>query len=199
MLPSNALSSQPLPAGLLHQTNDVWSPYRDQEMGGIAINDPSMGLMARLWYLELIDSDLILRTPGLPDQFLYTVPVAYQVALAFDQNMRAVVAWETADYVRLVWFNSQIGGRQATDFADIRCPCLTLDDKRPESLSTSDVIFAYLRGNALCYRQQRDRYQTEYVLTPDLPDGAQLKRVGMGKNMRLHFELLMPQDIIYLN
>lgn len=188
MLPNNALSSEAMPASMLAPDDLPFDPLFDCELGGIALNDPSQGLQIKVWQLRYIDDQLRLGQPGRTDDMQFTVPDVKQVALAFDQNMRPVYAWQTTTYSRLVWFDAQSGGQVATDFPDVTYPCLTLDDKRPESSATSDVIFAYIRDNRLCYRQQRDRYQVERVLA-SVPPGASLQRIGLTTNGRLQFNL----------
>jgi hypothetical protein len=44
-----------------------------------------------------------------------------------------------------------------------------------------------MRGTSLYYRQQRDRYEVEYLLKTGL--NAKLVRVGMNKGYRLQFML----------
>ncbi len=69
--------------------------------------------------------------------------------------------------------------------ADARTPRCTHDDKRPRQSPVADIVLAYLRGGALYARQQRDRYQVEYLLDPGPHNG--LAWVAMGRNLRLHF------------
>jgi hypothetical protein len=52
------------------------------------------------------------------------------------------------------------------------------------------VIFAYIRGDALYYRQQRDRYQQERLLAGSVP-GA-LNKIGMNAENRFQFEFVVP-------
>jgi hypothetical protein len=74
-------------------------------------------------------------------------------------------------------------------FVEQRSPRLTLDDKRSSQFGNSDVMFGYMRGQSLCYRQQRDRYTIERVLRTDLPEDIRLKNIGMMSNWRLKFNL----------
>lgn len=186
MLPNNALSSSPVISELLPPDNLKFNALIDYEIGGVALGDNSQGNQVKTWRLVYEGADVSLMDGGQVVQQI-TLPNVTRVALAFDQNMRSNFALETPDYVRLIWFDTRANAQVATDFTGITSPCLTLDDKRQMFSNSSDVIFAYLKNGSLCYRQQRDRYQTEYTLTSGLPANAVLERIGMGTNNRLQF------------
>ncbi len=129
------------------------------------------------------------------------MPIAYldatavvELALAFDQNMRPVIA--LARYLlplRLFWYDSAIpAGYKYLELPYCQNPKLSLDDKRPQMSQSSDVILAYLRDGSLYYRQQRDRFQTERLLRSNLIPGTKLRSVGMGRGLRMQFELVTP-------
>ena len=70
----------------------------------------------------------------------------------------------------------------------LRC---CLDDKRQSATAqgNNDIILAYVRAGKLYYRQQRDRYEVEYLLAEEIPAKV-LTRIGMSKNYRLQFEFV---------
>ena len=74
-------------------------------------------------------------------------------------------------------------------------PRVTLDDKRRGQTSSSDVILAYLRAGSLYYRQQRDRYLTEYLLTANPPCGG-LATLCMSTGGRLHLALRWSRTLL---
>ena len=61
-------------------------------------------------------------------------------------------------------------------------------------LPTEDYVpyqvdaICYREAHDLCYRQQRDRYQTEYTLRADI-ESTGLRKIGMNSQLRLQFEL----------
>jgi len=162
----------------------------DYEEGGIALNDASQGLQVQTWLLRLDDGGLFYIYPEDGEEtLLFTEELALSCSLAFDQNMRPVVAYETAEDSRLRWFDTVANGIVTTTYAGARNPRLSMDDKRElaTQLGTNDVIFAYLIGNSLRYRQQRDRYLVEY----DLGESTRFRRlnnIGMGVNNRFNFQ-----------
>jgi hypothetical protein len=71
--------------------------------------------------------------------------------------------------------------------SDVITPKCSLDDKRQLQVSRSDIILAYIREGALYARQQRDRFDTEYLLKSDV--GGYLRRIGMNVQQRFQFDI----------
>ena len=189
MLPDNELAS-------LQMFNE-WQYYYPMTddlniaygQGGVGITDTSEGLRSDLWKLQYSSNQLHLGKDGDTLSPVLTVGAGVvKVALAFDSNMRPVYAWQLnpLDCV-LYYYDTILGDFTQVTFTDAYSPCLTLDDSRDESSSSRDVIFAYLKDGELCYRQQRDRFLTEYVLTET--DKKHLIRVGLSLGNRLQFML----------
>jgi hypothetical protein len=164
----------------------------DYELGGVALNDPSLGLRVKDWKATFDKSDGWVYLQGgndAPIQLLQDFNIT-EVSLAFDQNMNVALAYLTLGVVKLYWFDTTIPGYTTTTFADARSPRVALDDKRPSLLGGSDVIFAYIRNGSLYYRQQRDRYTVEYFLRDSIPNTQRLRNIGMGRNLRFQFEIV---------
>ena len=189
MLPGNTLAS-------VHEYSEWKHPYpltdevtKAYEWGGIDITDTSQGFAAALWVLQYISGELHLGKVNTPLVPVLTVGAGVvKVALAFDANMRPAYAWQIGeDTCVLRYYDTALADFTEITFTGIYSPCLTLDDSRTQSSSISDIIFAYLKGNQLCYRQQRDRFLIEYVLAEVTQHF--LMRVGMNKSHRLQFML----------
>lgn len=186
MIPAGGLSTTPQPAPFLEQVNSTLQPLIDYEMGGVALNNPSQGLWVQLWRVR-VDGDVVYLGPdGGTEQPAFIRAGITEVALAFDQNMQPAIAFVQSGMAWLWWFDSSVPGMVFTQFPGILNPRLTLDDKRPGQVGNSDVILAYLRAGSLYYRQQRDRYQTEYLLSSVPPCGG-LASVCMSTGNRLQF------------
>lgn len=160
----------------------------DYEMGGVGISDSSLGLRVQLWTLRYEGGVAILSADNTPDTVLFTRPGIEQIALAFDNNMAPFVAFQDAGGAAYWWFDPLqsehvFSGYLPTGSHDPRC---TLDDKRDLQQSSRDIILAYLRGGNLYYRQQRDRYTVERLLT-DEHDLQMLVAVGMNRKNSLQF------------
>lgn len=190
-LPEDIPSSIAVGGLYLSPDDQLTSPLVDYEEGGIALNDPSQGMQVQTWTCWWDKTDgwvYVQSTAGLPIQVIQDFTIS-EIAFAFDQNMRISLAYIAGGVLKHYWYDSTIPGFTTSTFAGCRSPRVGLDDKRVNQLSRSDVILAYIRGEGLYYRQQRDRYLVEYSLRDGVQASLRLKNIGMSKNLRMQFEL----------
>lgn len=197
MIPMGRLSTTPVPADFV-SPDDLegaatfeFGPISDYEMGGKAISDPSLGNQDRPWTMTANEAGEVYFTAAEnPLALFVTLPGLTELSAAFDQNMRPVLAYVQNGVARLRWYNTVPGAYVVTDLpAGTISPRVTLDDKRQTqtALGDNDVILAYIRAGDLYYRQQRDRYEDEYLLAT--VGSAKLIRIGMNAVNRLQFLL----------
>lgn len=192
MLPEHILSSTPVVGSYFEPDSKQAGMLFDFEMGGIAIQDPSQGLLYQLWVCWYTRNGEIRVRPasGSGTGTLIAVePGVRRLSFSFDRNMQPAVAWELTDRVKFRWFDSTVPGFTISEYVGGRTPRVYHDDKRAISTATSDVLLAYLKDDQLIAREQRDRYLVEYVLRAGLPDTLRLNRVGMTTQNRIQFEL----------
>ena len=168
----------------------------DYELGGIALNDSSQGLMVQNWRARGLNSSNEIRVSPAPyssEIALVSASNITEVSLAFDQNMRPALAFITNGQAKLYWYDS-IAEAQVTTVlaADITSVFLTMDDKRPAAalLNFNDILLFYVRGSSLYYRQQRDRYNTERFLTVLADPAAKLRKCGMATELRVQMQVI---------
>jgi hypothetical protein len=191
MLPDNRVSTTVVSGRFLPPDDQRTLRLVDQEMGGVGLNDPSAGLQYQMWTLSYVGgSDVTVTPQSGASTVLFSLTGITELALAFDQNMCATVTYRREGVLYLRWWDSTVSGYVTSDFGAGYSPRLTLDDKRDSQRANSDIIFAYIQGNALKYRQQRDRFLTERVLRSDLDGSTRLRTIGMNRNYRLQFELV---------
>lgn len=182
-----SVTAIPLP----HPDNLKAIGLTDRELGGVAINDGSQGLNNWVWTVNVEPDGAVKlwREGEVATTVLVQTDIA-DIALAFDQNMQPVLAWESiTGELFLYWFNPVIQSFVTDSFGLGRNPRLAMDDKRIRSLGTSDVIFAYISEGKLCYRMQRDRFVAEYIVATDITDSRlKLQRIGL-VNYRFQFEI----------
>lgn len=190
MIPEQRLSTTPVPAGYREQTVRP-DPLVDYEMGGVALQDPSEGLLVKLWTVryDKLTENVLLSAIGVSETIAFSRPDITQVSLAFDQNMNPFIAFVEAGVSKFWWYDPTIPGQvfEESLIASAITPQCTLDDKRPTQTGNSDIILAYVRAGSFYYRQQRDRYLTEYLLEAGVSGG--LKWMGMNTKLRLQFDL----------
>lgn len=190
MLPNSALSSTVLPAPFLPPRTLIrYSPIAGQSdvhMGGIAIADASQGLSVQRWTAFILGPDIWLSAPNTP-AFKQLVGVnAAWVGLAFDQNMRPFITYaDKGGSASYYWFDTLLPGfRTSAIPGSVNQVFASLDDQRPELISSSDVILAYVRAGTLYFRAQRERFGVEHALGTA---PARLVQIGMNKAFRFQF------------
>ena len=163
----------------------------DYEQAGIDFNDPSGGLQFQTWraWWDYTDGWVYVQSAiGEPVQVLQDFTIT-EISFAFDQNMQIAVAYITAGVLKLYWYDSTIPGYTTSTFADCRSPRVGLDDKRQNQRANSDVILAYIKGDKIYHRKQRERFLTEHVVRDGVQASLRLRNIGMSKNLRFQFEL----------
>lgn len=186
-LPDHELSSIPINAPFLEQSNNIHAPLVDYEMGGIALYDASQGLQVKLWTAFVDGENVFIHSQDVAPILLFSLPGIREISLAFDQNMRPFIAFMQHSLARYWWYDTQISAMRFSDLPEATSPRCTLDDKRTMQTGTSDILLAYVKNNNLYYREQRDRFTVEYLLREDV--NAELITIGMAKNNRVRFKL----------
>src|SRR5690606_19984672 len=110
---------------------------QDWELGGVALNDPSQGLMVKVWHAFTThdrDTDVVtvwVEAPGVPATELFSGLGITEVELAFDQKMKPSVAYQQGDDAQISWYEATIPGMRHTRLSSgsrtMRC---TMDERR---------------------------------------------------------------------
>jgi len=189
MIPGNSLSIVPTPSTFSGARGLPVTKTVDYEDGGVAIQDPTQGLLVKRWRARLVGPDVIVDAADVEPFVLITGAGITEISLTFDQNMRPALAFVQDGVAKLRWFDSVPGEVVTTSYAGIRTPRITLDDKRYTQTGSSDVILAYIRvsDGALCFRMQRERFETERVLDAGPHKG--LIKIGFSRQLQLQFML----------
>ena len=186
MLPEGRLSTAKVPAPILGGRALKSSPKIDYEDGPIALNDPSAGLFYQIWTGQAYDGGIFLFSDLVERQDILNALNITEMSFTFDQNGRPTVAYVYYGIAKIWWYDSTIENHATTEIGSgVRRPRVILDDKRQTQTNSSDIILGYIKNENLYYRQQRDRFGTEYLLATDVV--GRLQKIGMGNNLRLQF------------
>lgn len=190
MLPGGALSTVAHFSGFMPPRNSERAKLIDSDAGGIALQDTSMGLRYQSWKAAVVGNDVVLSADTVAPSAVYTQAGITELSMTFDQNMNVFLAYTLNDTdPRFRWYDATVPGFVVTSLPagsyNLRC---ALDDKRPSQGSVNDIILTYLRAGSLYYRQQRDRYNTEYLLRTGLTD-YRLGQFGMNLRHRMQWQL----------
>lgn len=185
-----SLSTPSVPAPF---TNRVKLPNQKLvafEMGSLQIQNPAGGLLQQLWTLVCDGTNFTVYSPSTLPEVLLTDVLVSECDLAFDQNMFPFICYLSAGNLKYYWFDPVNQQFETVNLGTgYRTPRCTLDDKRSFDVSNSDVNFSYINpSNQLCYRLQRERYQTEHVLT-QLTSVEYLDAVNFNEGLRLQWAI----------
>lgn len=191
MLPENKLSNSPIcGAFLVPKKTD---PLIDFEWGGADLLDTSQGLLVKIWKCFYRDGWICIENDIAQHQLIQVENVKH-LSLAFDFSMRPAVAYTTKkenqeSVAFLYWYDTAQSAQVITEYGPAYLtPQVSLDDHRLHQSANADIIFAYIKNAKLCYRQQRDRFQKEYILSE--AKNQKLTQIGMSKNYRFQFRLV---------
>jgi hypothetical protein len=194
MIRGHSLSSTNLPGYYLSPDNSDVSPVLEYESGGIDLNDISEGLEYQDWQARLEyravrrHNGIFLSAPSIEEYLFFDEVGITEFSFTFDQNMNPFFCYMQDGQAKYHWYDPTIPGYDTVSMAvGVTSPKCCLDDKRLMETSTSDIILAYKRAGNLYYREQRDRFGTEYLLKTGIT--GELLLVGMHKRWRLQFAI----------
>ena len=190
MMPLQTVTPEPIRGDWLYEQRNPLVPLVDVEMGGVGYQNPDEGLAVKLWTVEYRAGSMYLRADGVPEMLLFSRAGVTEVALAFDTNMNPLVGFTDGSGTTFWYFNSLTNQMEFFPYLPAGSHSLraTLDDRRTLASPTSDIVIAYIRSGNLYMRQQRDRYQDEYLLATDA--GSRIMQMGMTKVNRVQLRLV---------
>lgn len=186
MIPGGNFTAIPVVANFVPPYDLNYTPLSQIVPGGIAIGDPSQGRLYQNWEAFYDSGNIQVRTEFGPVVFTLPALNVETVSLAFDNNMGIVLAWETTGGANLYYFDTISTTYITRFFPGINSCRVCVDNSKDFYTTQSDVIFGYTLGGNLYYRQQRDRYDVEYLI------GATTKsliKMAPSEANRLQFEL----------
>lgn len=158
------------------------------ELGGIGLSDPSEDFKY-FWRGFISGKSISLERQGqVPVKVVQFSGVVSEISFSFDQNMKPVVAFVEDGVSKLNYYDTVLQREVTKTFEGIRNPKVSLDDKRRMAASYNDVILAYLKGDSLFYRLQRERYEIEHLVS-EVSRGSSLAQIGMTEDRRFLFHI----------
>jgi hypothetical protein len=174
-------------------------------LGPIQLGDFSAGPVNRPWYVRASGSQIFAArqndtADGFDDEtlvFQFAGVGATEIDAAFDQSAHILVAMERptgagdSPEIWIYYFDPFSASYQLVNFGRGRTPRAALDDILDSS--NADILVFYIADDTgLCWRQQRERYLVERVVTqaaPTIPDTSLMTMVGP-----LTFTYIYPPD-----
>lgn len=195
MIPQDRRSTTDVVGTILSPRDEYRRPLVDKARGGVDVGDTSQGIDYQDWRCWYDNGRVKVR--GLTNgnmQTVITVPGLTELSFAFDRNTDPVVAYVQYGATKMYWYNSLVADYVTTTFNDAYSPRLVHDDFRDITNPVDDVLLFYVRHDFMvCYRQQRDRYDTEIEFAQFPENYRRISKVGMNEKLRLQVEVVQEQ------
>jgi hypothetical protein len=193
-IPQGRMSTTPVEDIFLPPEARPFKRLISHEIGPVAIEDTSLGLLYQPWTLTYnkIDGTITMlpNTTAIPVVLPTIVFGITDINFTFDQNGRITIAWKVAGNSFLFWFDSSLGYTVTEDLGpDLVSVAIQLDDKRATQSSTNDMILWYTKedgaGTYTLYNKlQRERYLDEHIMSTLVPH-PYLWNIGMHYGLRI--------------
>ena len=196
-IPEGRMSTEVVEGTFGIPENRVFYALTSYEMGPIAIEDTTEGLLYQVWVLTYDPATgVITATPETtgPAVEIATISGLISLSFTFDQNGRITYVYTTAVSAYMYWYDTALGHTTTTDLgSDCITPAILLDDKRNTQSNANDMLLWYTKDDGggtydLYMLRQRDRFLTEYLMESGLPY-PYIHNIGMNNGLRLQLAL----------
>ena len=191
MLPyGGGLSSAPVSSSWVHPYGIRNGNFYDYERGGIALNDPSLGLDLQIWiarYDPAGQNIWVQSDGGIRTTVLSGLTGVERISLTFDQLMNPTICYVQQGVTKLYFYDGAVQSMVTSSFPNAIYGIARLDDRRSQFAGQSDIILTTIEGGYVGYRLQRDRYLTFYPL--EQTQERVIRQAGMNRNWRFQIQL----------
>ncbi len=187
-LPNDQITDPAVVGAFLAPLEDwTYTPLQEKVIGGTAIGDGAAGRQVQNWIATYDGTSVNVAPEGGSVEFTLPLADVLTVSLGFDSNMAVAIAYQISEGAKLYYYSALDADYATLTIAGATSCRVSVDDPRLFSSGASDVIFGYVLGDVLYYRQQRDRYLVEYEVGPAA--GKTLTKMGMSVMSRFQFQL----------
>jgi len=187
MIPANTFTPIPVISNFQAPYDLPYQPLTQHVLGGVAIGNPSLGRQVKIWTVNYNGVSITVKPIDGPIAFTLVAADVQTVSLAFDNNMGLVIGWMTSIDAKLYYYDTLLAAYTIRTFVGPTSCRVVVDDARDFYTAQSDVIFGYTMAGNLYWRQQRDRYDVQYLIGPT---ANLLRKMAPNVGNRLQFQLL---------
>lgn len=186
------ISSVPVPLPWREMVRSTGEPLVDYETGGpaLAVGSDSHAFQ---WVAHSDGTSVWVSREGVAPALLLTDTGITEIALAFDQTMNPHIAYVASGVAKWFYWDTLASAYDTMTLTTARSPRCCSDEKTPQFSGDRDVVLAYMKGDGLFLRLQRDRFTVEYEKEPDpdnhapFTESTRLTILGMNTGNRLQF------------
>jgi len=189
VIPLDLWTPVPQPAAFIVPGDASYYPLSEIVRGGAGISDGSQGRDAQNWTFYYTGTDVKIKDEAGVDRYTLIVAGVTTLSGSFDNNMRPVMTYQTAGGSVLYFYSTLAEDYDTITIADGTSCRVAIDDYREVYNAASDVLWVYVRGTTVYWRQQRDRYATERTIGT-VQSGGVLHRVGQNVQRRFQCEII---------
>ena len=186
MIPLNTFTPDPELGDFLPPNDNDYYPLFQVVRGGTEIGNNSAGRDIQDWQVYYQQGIIHIKPSSGDVVFTLSVNNVLSVSLAFDTAMRIVLTWTTPLGAKLYFYDTLTLDYIIVDYDEVTSSRVTVDKIDTWYNSSSDVLFLYIKNNNLYYRQQRDRYEIEYLIGEA---NGYIKRAGLTKLNRFQIDI----------
>lgn len=195
-IPEGRMSTITIEGNYLPPKDRISYPLSPYEVGPLAIEDTTLGLLYQNWSLsyDTNTGDITLTPETLGDpQVVLTVLDCVHISFTFDQAGHVTIAYSTNLSSYMYWYDTDLGTAVTTDLGpDALTPTVVLDDKRITQNTNNDILLWYTKSVgetwSLFMSLQRERFLTEYPMSTGLSAGN-IRKAGMSSETRVQITL----------
>ena len=166
--------------------NKITKATEEYSLGGIEVENTSMGLKSNVWvsYLGSENRVLLRRVDREEEITVFEYADIDWLSFTFDQNMRPIHSFMSKgkSYIRF-YTGLQF---EIKEIEGVRFPNVILDLYDAEDIPVSDVVLAYIRDGKLIYTLQRTKFTDEVIVATD-SNKSMVQKIGILTDGRFGF------------
>lgn len=193
MIPNTVFADPPVVSDFLPPNDEQYYNFKQTVLGGLDLENTTQGRESRRWVIYYQNATIKVKPENDVVKFSMPVSNVKTVSLAFDSDMRMVIAWVTPTGANLYYYDKTSSAYVTKTFTGVTSCRVSADNAKAYYLPYTDVIFAYTLNNKLYYRQQRDNYDIEYFIGNC---NYTLIKLGQTTTNRLQFQLVSDTDML---
>jgi len=191
MIPEKAIAAGHAPVPVAPPKNGVRYRWRDVALGGVDVQEPSLGVLHQLWTAtyDAFTGVVTLAAENGKSYPIHTQHGIDEIGLMFDNNANWVLGYRLTNGRGFISFYSDsVLGRVVLPLGRCSSMMVGMDDARGISIGVTDILVTYIDAQRRIWvRGQREKYRIARDMQVVVAEGQELAGFGMGANGRIQW------------